>query len=102
MDRLDDRALASLSHTPWPPASSSPLPAHLPPFLPPCLPSAVVVDPIQSVKGKVVIDAFRCIRCRAAAAAAPPGACALWVPYCAAAQPASVSDRTELLAMEGS
>ena len=27
----------------------------------PCLP-AVVVDPIQSVKGKVVIDAFRCIR----------------------------------------
>lgn len=26
---------------------------------------AVVVDPIQSVKGKVVIDAFRCIRCGA-------------------------------------
>jgi len=29
----------------------------------PSLWAAVVVDPIQSVKGKVVIDAFRCIRC---------------------------------------
>lgn len=31
-------------------------------LLRPILARAVVVDPIQSVKGKVVIDAFRCIR----------------------------------------
>lgn len=43
---------------------------HSPPPVP-----AVVVDPIQSVKGKVVIDAFRCIRCARAACVAELACC---------------------------
>jgi hypothetical protein len=61
--------LPLLPHLPTPrphsptPAFPLPLPRihALPALACPALP-AVVVDPIQSVKGKVVIDAFRCIR----------------------------------------